>query len=74
VPRTLLVDDDHLVFGDAAARVLRAAGFEVFFLSPDDRPRLTQANRRRAARLRGQARSGHRLTPERGSFPLFFGC
>jgi CheY-like chemotaxis protein len=36
VPRTLLVDDDHLVFGDAAARVLRAAGFEVF-LAPDYR-------------------------------------
>jgi CheY-like chemotaxis protein len=29
VPRILLVDDD-LAFGDATARVLRAAGFEVF--------------------------------------------
>jgi CheY-like chemotaxis protein len=34
-PRILVVDDD-LVFGDAAARVLRAAGFEVF-LAPDHR-------------------------------------
>jgi CheY-like chemotaxis protein len=33
--RVLLVDDD-LVFGDAAARMLRAAGFEVF-LAPDHR-------------------------------------
>src|SRR5215469_18725745 len=33
--RILVVDDDA-VFGDAAARVLRAAGFEVF-LAPDHR-------------------------------------
>ena len=35
VPRILLVDDD-LVFGNAIARVLRAAGFEVF-QAPDHR-------------------------------------
>ncbi len=35
VPRILLVDDD-LVFGEAAAHVLRAAGFEVF-VAPDYR-------------------------------------
>jgi CheY-like chemotaxis protein len=35
VPRILLVDDD-LAFGDAIARVLRVAGFEVF-LAPDHR-------------------------------------
>jgi CheY-like chemotaxis protein len=35
VPRILLVDDD-LVFGAAAAHVLRAAGFEVF-VAPDYR-------------------------------------
>jgi CheY-like chemotaxis protein len=34
-PQILMVDDD-LVFGDAAARVLRDAGFEVF-LAPDHR-------------------------------------
>jgi CheY-like chemotaxis protein len=34
-PRILVVDDDS-VFGDATARVLRAAGFEVF-LAPDYR-------------------------------------
>jgi CheY-like chemotaxis protein len=34
-PRILVVDDD-LVFGDATARVLRTAGFEVF-LAPDHR-------------------------------------
>src|SRR5215471_5898317 len=35
-PRRILVVDDDLVFGDAAARVLRAAGFEVF-VAPDHR-------------------------------------
>jgi CheY-like chemotaxis protein len=35
VPRILVVDDDA-VFGDATARVLRAAGFEVY-LAPDHR-------------------------------------
>src|SRR5215472_1778433 len=35
-PRRILVVDDDLVFGYAAARVLRAAGFEVF-LAPDHR-------------------------------------
>jgi CheY-like chemotaxis protein len=34
-PRILVVDDD-LAFGDSTARVLRAAGFEVF-LAPDHR-------------------------------------
>jgi CheY-like chemotaxis protein len=34
-PRILVVDDD-LVFGDATARALRAAGFEVF-VAPDHR-------------------------------------
>src|ERR1700730_18251835 len=34
-PGILVVDDDQ-VFGDAAARILRAAGFEVF-LAPDYR-------------------------------------
>jgi CheY-like chemotaxis protein len=34
-PGILVVDDDQ-VFGDAAARMLRAAGFEVF-LAPDYR-------------------------------------
>jgi len=35
-------------------------------------PGPAQADRRRAARRRGQARSCHRLTPERGSFRCFF--
>jgi CheY-like chemotaxis protein len=39
VPRILLVEDD-LVFGAAAAKVLRSAGFDVF-LAPDYRLALT---------------------------------
>jgi CheY-like chemotaxis protein len=35
-PARILVVDDDLVFGDAAARVLRVAGFEVL-LAPDHR-------------------------------------
>jgi CheY-like chemotaxis protein len=128
----LLVVDDDVVYGDATARALRTAGFEVF-LAPDyrlaledlesarpidllitdivmpgrvngvalsrmarmrrpdsrsfisrlrhprsrgrgDWPRLAQADRRQSAGRQGQAHSGHRLTPERGSFPLFFHC
>src|SRR5438093_8637092 len=48
-PRVLVVDDDHL-FGDAAARMLRAAGFEVS-LAPDYRVALEELESARTINL-----------------------